>query len=96
VWHAPGVRPEHADREQVCLLIVGESGNEAAIPVDRVLGEDEVVIKSLAHNYKHVPGVAGAAVLGDGRVSLILDIPTLITFFSRNSTASRNTIARTV
>jgi two-component system chemotaxis sensor kinase CheA len=96
VWHAPGVRPEHADREQVCLLIVGESGNEAAIPVDRVLGEDEVVIKSLAHNYKHVPGVAGAAVLGDGRVSLILDIPTLITFFSRNSTASRKTIARTV
>ena len=96
VWHAPSDRQEHAPREQVCLLIVGESGNELAIPVDRVVGEDEVVIKSLAHNYKHVPGVAGAAVLGDGRVSLILDIPALITFLSHKTISSRNTTARTV
>jgi two-component system chemotaxis sensor kinase CheA len=60
------------------LVIVGEAGREVGLAVDRVVGEEDVVIKSIAENYKNVPGIAGASILGDGRISLILDIPALI------------------
>jgi two-component system chemotaxis sensor kinase CheA len=42
------------------------------------LGEQDIVIKSLAENYRNVPGIAGASILGDGRVSLILDVDHII------------------
>ncbi len=58
----------------VALLIEGESGSRAALLFDEILGQRQVVIKSLESNYRHVPGVAAATILGDGRVALILDI----------------------
>jgi two-component system chemotaxis sensor kinase CheA len=60
------------------LVIVRTGEREIGIPVDALRGEQEVVIKSLAENYLHVPGVSGAGILGDGRVSLILDPTALI------------------
>jgi len=42
--------------------------------VDELLGKQEVVIKSLGESFKQVTGVAGGAILGDGRVGLILDL----------------------
>ena len=39
-----------------------------------MIGEEDVVIKSIAENYRNVAGIAGASILGDGRVSLILDV----------------------
>jgi chemotaxis protein histidine kinase CheA len=60
------------------LVIVGERGHDVGLMVDRVLGQEDVVIKSLAENYRDVPDIAGATILGDGRVALILDIPALI------------------
>ena len=59
---------------ETTLVIVGEAGQEVGLAVDRVIGEEDVVIKSIAENYENVPGIAGASILGDGRVSLILDI----------------------
>ena len=56
----------------------GEAGQEIGLAVDRVIGEEDAVIKPIADNYKNVPGIAGASILGDGRVSLILDVPALI------------------
>ena len=70
--------------EQVCqggdatIVIVGETQSALGLGVDSVLGEQDVVIKSIAENYKNVAGIAGASILGDGRVSLILDVATLI------------------
>ena len=52
---------------------------------DRVLGEEEVVIKSIAENFANVPGIAGASILGDGRVSLILDIAGLVEIVCKNA-----------
>jgi two-component system, chemotaxis family, sensor kinase CheA len=46
--------------------------------VDDLLGQQQVVIKSLDANYGHVEGVSGATILGDGSVALILDLPGLI------------------
>lgn len=61
----------------VALLIEGEGGARAALLVDAIQGQRQVVIKSLEVNYRHVPGVAAATILGDGRVALILDIDTI-------------------
>jgi two-component system chemotaxis sensor kinase CheA len=60
--------------EGVALLVEGEGGNRAALMVDAIQGQRQVVIKSLEANYRPVPGIAAATILGDGRVALILDI----------------------
>lgn len=60
------------------LVVVGHDGNELALAVDDLLGEQDVVIKSLEENFQNVEGIAGASILGDGRVSLILDVSALL------------------
>jgi len=66
------------EAREMTLVIVGERGGEVGLIVDHVIGEEDVVIKSLSENFKNIVGIAGASILGDGRVSLILDIPALI------------------
>ncbi len=46
--------------------------------VDAIQGQRQVVIKSLEANYRHVPGIAAATILGDGRVALILDVDAVV------------------
>jgi two-component system chemotaxis sensor kinase CheA len=62
----------------VVLLVESEIGGRAALVVDAIQGQRQVVIKSLEANYKRVEAVAAATILGDGRVALILDIDALI------------------
>lgn len=62
----------------VALLVEAENGTRAALLVDVIHGQRQVVIKSLEANYRHVPGVAAATILGDGRVALILDVATIV------------------
>jgi two-component system chemotaxis sensor kinase CheA len=68
------------------LVIIGQEGQEIGLRVDTLLGEEDVVIKSMAENYRNVAGIAGASILGDGRVSLILDVTALIALSSRQAT----------
>jgi two-component system chemotaxis sensor kinase CheA len=58
---------------QRLLVIVEDQGRRMALCVDELLGQQQVVIKNLETNFRKVPGVAGATILGDGRVALILD-----------------------
>jgi len=61
------------------LMIVGESeGREFCLMVDEMVGKQEVVIKTLGPTFRHVRGVSGGAILGDGRVGLILDVGALL------------------
>ena len=76
-WHAAGKEAYEPEGDEVTLVIVGEQGREIGVAVDRVLGEQDIVIKSMAENFRNVLGIAGASILGDGRVSLILDIAAL-------------------
>ena len=69
-------------------MIVGRAGDELGLLVDRVLGEEDVVIKSIAENFRNVPGIAGASILGDGRVSLILDLAALLDIASKRRGAA--------
>lgn len=63
------------------LLIVVEEGNsKTAITVDELLNQQQVVIKTLEENFKKLKGISGATILGDGTVSLILDVPELVNF----------------
>jgi two-component system chemotaxis sensor kinase CheA len=79
VGMALGYRAGPLDATQgVALLIEGEGGARAALLVDAIQGQRQVVIKSLEANYQQVPGVAAATILGDGRVALILDIDTIV------------------
>lgn len=65
------------------LVIVEDQGRKYALDVDELLGQQQVVIKNLEANFQKVPGIAGATILGDGRVSLILDINGLCALSSR-------------
>jgi len=70
--------PTASAGDETTLVILGEQGRQVGLAVDVVLGEEDVVIKSMAENFRNVPGIAGASILGDGRVSLILDVATVI------------------
>ena len=60
------------------LVIVEEDNKKCCLLVDKLLGQQQVVIKSLGEGLGMVKGVSGGAIMGDGRVSLILDVPGLI------------------
>jgi len=60
------------------LVLVESEGRRAAMAVDELLGQQQVVIKSLETHYKRVEGISGATILGDGRVALILDVQGLL------------------
>lgn len=59
------------------LLILESDGKKSALFVDRLVGQQQVVIKSLETNFKRIPGVSGATIMGDGSVALILDVPAI-------------------
>ncbi len=73
-----GARPRTRHLHEGLIVVVEGDGRRAGLFVDELLGQQQVVIKSLEANYKRVEGVSGATILGDGSVALILDIPGLI------------------
>lgn len=80
--------------EQRILCFVEAAGNRVGLLLDELHDQQQVVIKSLESNYSKVAGISGATILGDGSVSLILDIQGLITnFLNRSSEASHKGIA---
>ena len=62
----------------VVLLVESEVGGRAALVVDAIQGQRQVVIKSLEANYRRIDGIAAATILGDGRVALILDVDAVV------------------
>ncbi len=69
-------------KEGVIVVVEGQ-GELCCLLVDELLGQQQVVIKSLEANYRRVEGVSGATILGDGSVALILDVPGLVRFSIR-------------
>ncbi|WP_374432123.1 chemotaxis protein CheA [Ideonella dechloratans] len=60
------------------MVVVEAEGGRVALLVDELLGQQQVVVKNLEANYRKVPDVSGATIMGDGRVALILDIGALV------------------
>lgn len=70
-------RKDYANANSIMVVIEAE-GSRVAVMVDELLGQQQVVIKNLESNYRKVPNVSGATILGDGKVALILDTSGLI------------------
>lgn len=66
------------DPTEGVLVLLESDGKKSALFVDRLVGQQQVVIKSLETNYRKVAGVSGATIMGDGSVALILDVAALI------------------
>jgi len=67
------IRPQIGEVHEGIVVILESEGRKTALFVDALVGQHQVVIKSLESNYRRVPGVSGATIMGDGRVALILD-----------------------
>ncbi len=72
VPRAPG-----ADEGQI-MVVIESDGSRVALLVNELLGQHQVVVKNLESNYRRVPNISGATILGDGKVALILDTTGLV------------------
>ena len=73
-----GVEPSSLEATDGLMVIVERDGQKVAILVDELLAQQQVVIRSLETNYRKMDGLAGATILGDGSVALIVDVPGLL------------------
>jgi len=73
-----GIVPRTEDPRQSVLVVAEVEGRRFCLLVDDLIGKQEVMIKALGETFKGVPGIAGGAILGDGRVGLILDVEHLL------------------
>jgi two-component system chemotaxis sensor kinase CheA len=72
------IEPRFTDPSEGILVIVETEGRKAALFVDELVGQQQVVVKNLESNYRKVAGISGATILGDGGVALILDVTALV------------------
>jgi two-component system chemotaxis sensor kinase CheA len=68
-------------------MVVEGDGRKVGLFVDDLVGQQQVVVKSIETNYRRIEGVSGATVLGDGSVALILDVPGLVRFADQRRVA---------
>jgi two-component system chemotaxis sensor kinase CheA len=69
-----GIKSKWRNFTQGIMIVIDADGTKAALCVDALIGQHQVVIKSLEANYRRVTGVSGATIMGDGHVALILDV----------------------
>ncbi|MGK2952692.1 MAG: chemotaxis protein CheA [Thiobacillus sp.] len=72
------IEPNFTDPTQGIVVILEADGKKAALLVDGLVGQQQVVVKNLESNFRKVAGISGATILGDGGVSLILDVSALL------------------
>ena len=82
-----GLTPKSEDPRQSVLVVAEAEGQTFCLLVDEVIGKQEVVIKTLGETFANSHGIAGGAILGDGRVGLILEMEKL--FKERGCDAAR-------
>lgn len=82
VLHVPTSQPTPRLEDGIAVVVETEQGR-IALFVDELLGERQVVIKSIEQNYKTVEGISGATIMGDGRVAFILDLQGLVKLAER-------------
>ena len=77
--NAPGLGKRRADREYKCFIVVAKDAEKSiGVVVDELMEQQEFVVKPLGKFLVDIRGIAGATILGDGQVGLILDVPALI------------------
>lgn len=87
--HIFGIDGDAAAPTGGIAVILQSAGCRYALLVDQLIGQHQVVVKNLELNYRKVPGISAATILGDGSVALILDIVALFTLSKNNELAER-------
>ncbi|MHB0991230.1 MAG: chemotaxis protein CheA [Burkholderiales bacterium] len=72
------ITPLYSRPSEGIVLVLGVDDKKSALFVDSLVGQQQVVVKNLESNFRKVPGISGATILGDGGVSLILDVSALM------------------
>ena len=72
------IHTENESEDKGIMVILEADGIKSAFLVDELQGQHQVVVKSIEGNYKKVPGLSGATIMGDGKVAFILDVPGLV------------------
>jgi len=79
--------PNAAARKGI-LVIIEFEGVKTALMVDELIGQHQVVVKNMEANYRKIPGISGATIMGDGRVALILDVAHVVSTLSDAATTA--------
>lgn len=77
LWNVFDVRGAKTEATQGIVVILQSAGKRYALLVDQLIGQHQVVVKNLESNYRKVPGISAATILGDGSVALIVDVSAL-------------------
>jgi len=93
LYNVFNIETESKNIEDGLLVVVESEGKKVALLVDDLLGQQQVVIKSLETNFKSIEGISGATILGDGTVALILDVSGLISISKKTGTRNKNIAA---
>ena len=84
------IEPDNRSLDNGLLVIVEGDGKKGGLLVDELLGQQQVVIKSLETNFRRVEGISGATILGDGTVALITDVSGIVRLSSDNRSGTSN------
>jgi two-component system chemotaxis sensor kinase CheA len=72
------ITPSLPNPSEGIVVILDSEGKKIALQIDELVGQQQVVVKNLETNYRRVPGISGATILGDGSVALIVDVSALM------------------
>ncbi len=87
-----GVEPDRRSLDDGLLVVVEGDSKKGGLLVDELLGQQQVVIKSLETNFRRVEGLSGATILGDGTVALIVDVAGVVRLSREDERCSNNQI----
>ncbi len=87
------LEPEYTEPTEGILTILKDGKKKLALMVDEIIGQEQVVIKSIKENMEQVPGVAGATIMGDGQVAVILDVSSLFSLAREKTATTTGTFA---
>lgn len=90
IGHTLGFSEQTTDWENATIVVVESRKNEmSALVVDSIVGQQQVVIKSMESNYKRIPSIAAATILGSGRIALILDVDDIVSRKAKEAAAQQ-------
>lgn len=75
--HVFSIEEAERDLDNSIVLIIQNAGHRFALLVDKLVGQQQVVVKNIESNYRKIPGISAATIMGDGSVALILDVAEL-------------------